>query len=176
MKTLTSHDLDQNPGDGTADRQSAEYPDTGCQTAFESEQNADLTARQPQVAQQTELPTPRGRERGKAGGHTGQTNDDGGGLQNIGHGEGAIEDSQADGAYLTWHRDLQCTRTARRLECLGHAERVDIGRQPDGGVLRRVITGQTPVIGEIQHETAGLARIVTPDPGDPDGRLGSGQW
>jgi hypothetical protein len=131
--------------------------------ALPGQHGADLATGQAQVAEHAELPPPGRRQGGKAGRHAGQADGHRHRLEQIGDGEGAVEDAQADGADLAGPGDLQ--RAGAGQPARASATSSAGARGDARPVVGQPVAGESPVVGQIDHHGAGLARVVTPHAG-----------
>ena len=108
------------------------------------------------MAQHAELASPSGGQCGEAGRDAGQADHHSHGFQQIGDGEGAVEDTQADGADFAGAGGLQRTLAAGGDQRRGYLIGDRAGRERDGGIIGQPVAGQAAVVGQIDHQRAGL--------------------
>ena len=138
----------------------------GGQRAFLRQHPANLATGQAEVTEHAELAPPGRRQRGETGRDTSQADDDGDRFEQVGDGEGAVENTQAERPDLSRPSDFQHARAGQGGQRRSHPAGIGIRCQIDRCIIDQTVAGQAAVVGQVDHDGAGLPRIVAPDTRD----------
>ncbi len=152
-------------GDPQADARAHAY---GAQHgSFDGQHQQDLPAQHADVAQHAELLGPGQGLGGEGGGDPGKPDQDGDGLQRIGHREATIEHAQRQGPDLPGLGEAGLAGEGGRqggAQARHHPRLRGAGGEIDGGVGAVCVSGEARVVGAGDGDSPELARIVPPDP------------